>query len=77
MDDDIKIENRKYYLLKIYFFIDQLEEITEKNFFIELKDEEDKIISNNNKISKEKKNKFANILCDINVLKNFFKRKKK
>ena len=30
-----------------------------------------KIISNNNKISKEKKNKFANILCDINVLKNF------
>ena len=55
MDDDIKIENRKYYLLKIYFFIDQLEEISEKNFFIELKDEEDKIISNNNKISKEKK----------------------
>ena len=55
MDDDIKIENRKYYLLKIYFFIDQLEEISEKNFFIELKDEEDKIISNINKISKEKK----------------------
>ena len=48
-----------------------MEEISEKNFFIELKDEEDKIISNNNKISKEKKNKFANILCDINVLKNF------
>ncbi len=62
MDNNIKIENRKYYILKTYFFIERLEEISEKNFFIELKDEEDKIISNNNKISKEKKNKFENIL---------------
>ncbi len=58
MDNNIKIENRKYYILKIYFFIN----LSEKNFLIELKDEVDKIISNNNKILKEKKNKFENIL---------------
>ena len=34
MDNNIKIENRKYYILKTYFFIERLEEISEKIFLL-------------------------------------------